>query len=134
MKKKKAKGVKLFFFGTIFWIVFMFINILLGYAKKFLGADFSYFITLLVFLFSGFMGYYFAARFKDAVLRDICFIGFFWVWLTVMFEYWFLTYINNYTPDFVLRNNMLFSSPVQVVLYFILFFSPIYFFKRNQGN
>lgn len=110
----------------------MLIATALGFLKLLEIPFVNYLTTSVMFCVSACLGFFFSKRYKSAVFRDICFIGFFWVWLSVMFEYWFFTYLYNYSPDFILRNNILFSSLSQVTIYFILFFSPIYFFKKNQ--
>lgn len=133
MALKSEKGVKLFFFGFVYWCVFMLIALLLGVVNGINLLFIDYFVNVLLFLSAMGLGFVFAKNYKKAILRDVCFIGFFWVWLSVMFEYWFLTYLNNYSPDYVLRNNMLFSSWGQIITYMILFFSPMYFFKK-QGK
>lgn len=132
MSEKRQRGGKLFFYAFLYWTVFVVFSVSLGYLKLFVSSSFAPVLTFALWGVIVFLAVRFIASRLNARFRDICFIGFFWVWLSIMFEYWFLTYLLDLNSDTVLRNNMLFSSPVQIITYAFLFFSPIMsFYKRS---
>lgn len=133
MDVRKQRGGRLFFYAFCYWLFFMLASIGLGFLKLFIVAPYSSVLTFSLWFIAVVIAYYFISRRPLVCFRDVWFIGFFWVWLSVMFEYWFLTYLLGLTPDTVLKNNMLFSSFTQITTYVILFFSPVLVFLNKQN-